>query len=165
MPIINITWNPNNIYTPHDSSPYGGHPHINQIQWRNGNNNPMPTTAGLYVISEAANLLYAGKADNWRDRFKSRSDALRNLNVRSASLPGRAATLGSVNPVAQIDLAERWLIRILYIRDQGLANPILQNVEKTIPFDAPAGGLTINNLNTPPAYLNAQYVYAAGAQI
>ena len=68
------------------------------------------------------------------------------------------------NPSAQLNLAERWLVRTLYVADQAGMVQILQNVQLTGQFQAPADGLDITN-NNRPAYLNGNYQYAGGANI
>jgi hypothetical protein len=166
MPVINLTWT-NGTYNPTDNV-YGANAWINELKWKlNGAGGAqIPQSAGLYVIlNPVGTVVYAGKAGSFRDRFKSRSESLENLDARTAAIPNVQVNICSVNAAAEIDLAERWLVRILFIRDGGLAARHLQNVLLTGQFYAPAGGLTINNVGTCPAYLNANYVYAANAAI
>ncbi|AFE07160.1 hypothetical protein COCOR_06840 [Corallococcus coralloides DSM 2259] len=165
MPVITLTWNAG-IFTPQDATPYVNHGHIYALQLRDGNNNLISNGPGLYIIENNANVIYAGESSNIRNRFNNRGDTLREFGLQpTVALANHTVRYATTNPVGRRELAETWLIRILYLRDQALAQQFLQNVEKTGSFNAPGDGLTINNVGTRPAYLNAQYVYNAGAQI
>jgi hypothetical protein len=141
---------------------------VNYIQWRLGAaGGPLiPRTAGLYVIENPGNVVvYAGRANSLHTRFKNRSDSLEDLDVRSPTINGVSLYTCTVAHIGNMDTAERWLIRALYLRDQAMAPHTFQNLQFINGFHAPGDGLTINNIGTRPAFLNAQYVYAAGIAI
>ncbi len=165
MPNITLTWSPR-LYVPGDVQ-YGDNDWIYFVQWRRGDNNAeLPTGSGLYIIQNSdGNPIYAGQATNFRKRFHTRSDVLQDLGIaREATSLAHRVDMATVNPSAQLNLAERWLVRSLYVADQANMEHILQNVLLTGQFQAPAGGLDITNTNSP-AYLNANYNYAAGTNI
>ena len=115
------------------------------MQWR-AQGALMPQEGGLYVVEDdQGEPLYAGQSDDLRGRFDGRSAALHELSVTEADLPiqVRIATVSSAEPSwpwERIALAERWLVRALRRRDQ---RNMLQNINLTWPFQAPADGLTI----------------------
>lgn len=165
MPNITLTWTAN-LYSPR-SEQYGHNDWIFSLKWRRTDNDALiPTSAGLYIIHDSdGDVVYAGEADNFRNRFQARADAIQELGLsRSDAVVAHRVKIASVNPANQRALAERWLVRILYIRDQGNMEHLLQNVNLTGQFQAPADGLAIAN-NNRPNYLNANYNYAGGANI
>ena len=165
MPNITLTWS-TRLYVPADVQ-YGDNDWIYYVQWRRGDTNAqLPTGSGLYIVQNAAgNPIYAGQAGNIRSRFQSRSDVLQDLGIaREATALAHRVDMATVNPSAQLNLAERWLVRTLYVADQANMVHILQNVQLTGQFQAPADGLDITN-NNRPAYLNDNYPYAGGANI
>ena len=165
MPNITLTWSPS-LYVPADVQ-YGIYDWIFYVQWRRSDNDAqLPTGSGLYIVQNAAgDPIYAGQATNFRSRFHSRSDVLQDLGIaREATALAHRVDRATVNPANQLNLAERWLVRTLYLADQAKMTQILQNVLLTVPFQAPADGLDITN-NNRPAYLNEDYSYAGGANI
>ncbi|HUI30578.1 MAG TPA: GIY-YIG nuclease family protein [Candidatus Acidoferrales bacterium] len=166
MPNITLTWTAS-LYSPR-AEQYGDNDWIFSLKWRRTDNDTLITrNAGLYIIQDSdGDVVYAGKADNFRNRFEDRADAVQELGLsRDDAVLGHRVKIATVNPGLQLSLAEQWLIRILYIRDQANMEHLLQNINLTGQFQAPADGLTITNNNNRPNYLNANYNYAGGANI
>lgn len=165
MPEITLTWNAG-IFTPRDATPYG-FTYIYQFQLRNAGNALIPMQAkGVYVIERNGSPIYAGEAGDIRTRFDDRGRVLREFGLQpTAALPNRTVRYATVAPTDERALAERWLVRILYLCDQGVNPHVLQNVDKTGSFTAPEDGLTIHNEGTRPNYLNAVYDYDADEAI
>lgn len=159
MPAITLTWNAR-IFTPRDGTPYGVD-YIYALELRDQINDELiPTSAGLYIIQNGVNPIYAGEAINIRDRFNKRGRVLREFGLRpTVALQGRRVRYATVNPSRERALAEQWLVRTLHLTDQGNHPHVLQNVELIGEFLAPEDGLTITNAGTRPNYLDAQYVY------
>ncbi len=158
MSDITLTWG--SIYYPVDAQ-YGTNAWINEIQWRTSQANGktlIPTGAGLYVIEDSAQtVLYAGQAQNFRERFDGRSDVFRDFDLRKKSIKDISIYICKVAPRGTLSLAERWLVRILYLRDAGLNPRTLQNINLTVPFFAPESGLTIENTGDVPTFLDEDY--------
>lgn len=167
MTAITLTWNANNVFEPHSEQYSSQADWIYQLIWRNRNRTLLPSGAGLYIIENPqVSPVYAGSSDNIRSRFDARTNALRELGLRAdAVVPNHRVRLATVNPSAQLDLAEQWLVRILFKRDQNNNQHILQNINLTAQFNAPNDGLTITNSGARPDFLNAAYQYAANAAI
>jgi hypothetical protein len=170
MPVLTLTWQTSH-YTPQNGN-YLNAPWIQVVAWRrNDNNTLLPNKLGLYIILDATNgppgvPVYVGQAVAFRDRFNGRSDALRDLGLNAATVNHLVVKIATLNPQNQLNTAERWLIRYLFLRDAAVNLPRrMQNVEKTGPFYAPGGGLTVNNNGLRPNYLQLQYNYLAGAAI
>ena len=164
MPNITLTWS-TTLYVP-TAVQYGVNNWIFTVKWRRGDNTQLPEGARLYIIQNSdGHPIYAGQADDARSRFNARADALRQLGIaQNADALSHRVDIASINPAARINLAEQWLVRILYLRDHTAPPYLLQNVNLTNPFDAPDDGLTVTN-NNRPGYLNANYDYMGGEQI
>lgn|GEM_PF-3660096 len=167
MPVLTLSWQP--YYEANTENYTGQTPWIKVVRWRrNDNNSLLPLNGlGVYVIEEQSTgtPLYAGQAQSFRDRFDGRSSALRELGLTAVPLADRIVRVATLNPQNELDLAETWLIRYLYLRDFALNNPRrLQNIDRTGPMYAPPDGLTINNNNTPH-FLNVQYIYGGNNPI
>jgi hypothetical protein len=165
MPNITLTWS-TRLYVP-ASVQYGDNDWIYNVQWRYGETNAqLSTGSGLYIVQNAAgNPIYASQAGNLRSRFQSRSDVLQDLGIaREATALAHRADMATVNPSAQLNLAELWLVRTLYVADHPNMVHILQNVQLTGQFQAPADGLDVAN-NNRPAYINGNYAYDGGENI
>ena len=146
-------------YTPNDQQ-YGVQAWITHVTWRDAGNVLITTGQGVYIIDNGAGPVYAGQADSFRDRFDGRSGALNEFMLTAAvDLPGYTVYTSSVvaNPATlpyKIDWAEAWLIRFLYLRDQGLVAHQLQNINYTGPLQFTIGATSIRfNPATAPAYL------------
>lgn len=167
MSVLTLTWQ--EYYEPHTEAYTVHAPWIQVVRWRRHDNNSLfPINGlGLYIILDSTNgapgvPVYVGQALSFRNRFDGRSDTLRELGLTAAPLNNRVVKVATLNPQNELDLAERWLIRYLFLRDNALNNPRrMQNIEKTGPFYAPIDDLTVNNNGSRPAYLNAQYDYDA----
>jgi hypothetical protein len=174
MVTINFNWHPS-YYTPRTERYFPLSPRVLIVTWRRiDNNSLLRRSQGVYIVENPAGTpAYAGQAQSFRGRFNSRSNSLHELRLTAAVMPNhRVRTAGitispstSHNQGVKLAAAEQWLVRILYLRDQGLTLNALQNINLTDQFNAPAGGLTINNIGNCPAYLNATYVYAPNAPI
>jgi hypothetical protein len=168
MAVITLSWG-DSYYTPRTEAYTNPTPWIQVVRWRrNDNNNLLPLNGlGVYIIIDSTAgapgvPVYVGQALSFRDRFDGRSNTLREFGLTGAALNNRVVRVATVNPQNELDDAERWLIRYLYLRDIAVNNPRrMQNIEKTGPFYAPIDDLTIINNGTRPAYLNAQYDYDA----
>ena len=167
MSVLTLTWQ--QYYAPHTEAYQNQYPWIQVVRWRrNDNNSLLPLNGlGLYIIIDSTGgypgvPVYVGQALSFRNRFDGRSDTLREFGLTAAALNNRVVKVATLNPQDELDLAERWLIRYLYLRDAAVNNPRrLQNIEKTGPFYAPIDDLTVINNGNYPAYLHAQYDYDA----
>ena len=172
MPVITLTWQ-DSYYTPRTEDYTNQYTWIKEVIWRRFDNNAlMPLNGlGVYIVVDSTGgypgvPVYAGEAVSFRDRFNGRSSALRELGLTAAAVNNRVVRIAAVYPQDELGLAERWLIRYLVMYDYATNHPQrLQNIEKTQSFNAPFGGLTINNNGPRPAYLPAQDNYAAGNPI
>ncbi len=164
---INITWSAR-IYAVQAAQPYMDHDHVYQLELRDGDGNLIPNALGnfLYIIQNQDGVpVYAGQADRLRNRFDARGRVLREFGLNPAEvLAGYTVRTATVAPGAQLNAAERWLVRILYLADQDAEEQTLTNVALTQAFEA-TEDLTINNLGTVPGYLEDQYEYDEGAEI
>lgn len=185
MPTVTLNWN-QYTYLP------VGTPYTNVANWitiikwyRTTGNILMPQSPGVYVVENPGGTpVYAGQADNVRSRFDGRSDALHELGLTAAPMPNHRIKFATVaiNPAnyagGPLNWAEHWLIRFLTNRETTRINNgqqaarLLQNINLTLAWNAPADGLTIfNNGANSPAYLVnpvsnlPNYVYLAGAPI
>ena len=88
-----------------------------------------------------------------------------NLGIaREATALAHRVVMATVDLSAQLNLAECWLVWTLYVADSANMVHILQNVQLTGQFQAPADGLNITN-NNRPAYFNGNYAYDGGENI
>jgi hypothetical protein len=172
MPNFNLTWKPHYIcYLKKSSANW-----ISDVTWISSDDQSnLPQEEGLYTIENIAGLpLYVGKADNWLNRFRGRNRVLREFRLAYAasSKPGNpvstyAVRLADVTPAAAIPMAEEWLIRISYLRQNASPPLLLQNINATKSLTVPDDGLTITNTFNKyrPSYLDASYDYSAGDKI
>ena len=173
MPNITLTWQPYFIPT---APAYGVNAWILQLVWRRNDNNTMlQVTNGLYVISNVPaggqQQLYAGQALNVRNRFNGRSEVLREykLNPLAANVVlNYRVYVAKVNPGGAVarNLAEQWLVRILYLADVANAPRLFQNVNLTGPMTTPNDGIGLNITNVnPPPFLLPAYAYGPNVVI
>lgn len=163
MPAITLTWNAR-IFIPTDGTPYGVN-YIYQLELRD-QDALIPTTPGVYIIENGGDAIYAGAAQNIRDRFGKRGRVLREFGlVPTLALRDRTVRCATVNPSGQRGLAEQWLVRTLFLNEVQNPPHVLQNIDLTGPFYAPEGGLTITNAGTRPDDLNLRYVYDEDEEI
>lgn len=146
MPILTLSWQMD-LYFPVDEVLSAEMNWVNVIKWRKADETLLSASTGLYVIEDAAGEpVYAGQAESAQGRFNGRSEALRSLNVRALALGGlrlrRTGVTSNRRPdPARIDLAERWLVRALFLREAAIHR--LQNIKLLNAFEAPNDGLTI----------------------
>lgn len=153
MPTITLTWAAA-TFLPKDVKVDRDSPWVNNIEWWNGTVQ-LPENGGLYVIEiPERTIVYAGKAKDFRSRFNGRRESLGDFNLRAAALGENQLYLCTVAPSMDLAKAERWLVRILYLRDATLEQRIFQNITLTKPYKAPADGLTIINKGTRPDFLD-----------
>ncbi len=168
-------------FEPNDEA-YGIQAWLTHVMWRDANRRLIGTGQGVYIIDDGTRPVYAGSAANLRGRFDGRSDALNELKVTtvSAGLQNYRVFTASVTSTPQrlpntIKLAERWLVRCLYLYDQVQPAKMLQNILLTGVWTIPGGGINIRfDPGDAPAYLiaganyqvlganSAGYDYAAG---
>jgi hypothetical protein len=167
MPKITLTWAAA-TFLPKDVKVDRDSPWVNNIEWWNSTVQ-LPTKGGLYVVEiPDRTIVYAGQARNFRSRFKGRSESLGDFNLRTAALGENQLYLCTTAPSRQLSLAERWLIRILYLRDATLEKRTFQNISLTVSFRAPSGGLEIINAGARPDFLDdddSNYDYTEGTWI
>lgn len=177
MPAITLTWSA--PYTPRSTTPFANAAWIQLLEWRRPPAPPgslMPETGGLYVIENPAGQpIYAGQALDLRERFDGRTEVLREFGLAplvANVVPNHTVRLASVNPKAQLSLAERWLVRRLKLTDNAAALHTLTNILLTGQFNAPNDGVGLQITNVAnavgavvPPYFVANYVYAQGAAI
>jgi hypothetical protein len=135
---------------------------LDLIWRRTGTGVALPMQRGLYVIEDttrnANGPIYAGQADNFSNRFKQRSDVLRNFRLLEDGInpvATRNVRLAQLEGDADLNFAENWLVRILYLAD---AAQILQNKDLIEPITVPSEGLDVQNVD-PPSYLQEEYSY------
>ena len=172
MPILTLTWRPYYIPVTVDYSPLATW--VKVVQWRrNDDNSLITTTPGVYIVEDPFNIpIYAGQADNLRDRFNGRSSTLHELGIVANDIPALVFAAASVviNPAnygPRLDWAEAWLVRFLFLRDAAGPARVFQNINLTGPLPIPNDGLTVNNVTAPACLTNTatggtNFVYVGG---
>lgn len=171
-PDLRLTWNP-----PYQArSELYGQSHIKLLKWRLPGARPgtwgaeLPENQYLYIIENAnGQPVYAGEADDVRDRFVQRQNALRELGLDPAIVVANyMVRIASVDPSGQLLTAEHWLVRRLVLNDLQNNPRVLQNINLTNKvftirsrFAIQNAGSSGNDANRP-AYLNRLYRYNPG---